>query len=71
MGRSAERVASDYLSSMGDWRFEAPLPPCDPVVHALRQELVAHNGLPGCGTYIVLKIVPIDSFGVQASADLV
>jgi hypothetical protein len=44
--RSA-RVASDYISSMGDWRFEPPLSPTDPAVLALRQELEEQNGLPG------------------------
>ena len=47
MARSAPRVASDYISSMGDWRFEAPLSPTDPAVAALRRELEQQNGLPG------------------------
>lgn len=41
------RVVSDYISSMGDWRFEAPPSPSDPAVVALRQELQAENGLAG------------------------
>ena len=43
MGAGSARVASDYISSMGDWRFEAPPSPSDPAVVALRQELEAEG----------------------------
>ena len=41
------KVVSDYLSSMGDWRFEAAKPCDHPAVRALARSLEASNGIAG------------------------
>ena len=43
----AARAPADYITSMGDWRFEPARSPSDPAVTALREELAAGNGLRG------------------------